>query len=259
MSLFDTTHRASVFSLWRYPVKSMQGVTCASLQLGPHGVDGDRRFGVYDTSTHTVLSAKRAGTLLQAFAELTANGVRVTLPDGTQLSEGPELDEILSHWLQRPVRVVDASSFDVATFEAQADDEHDDSESVHWQGKPGSFVDESPLHLLTTSDLASLGAERPDLAWDVRRFRPNIVVDTDVTPIGPLETGQRLRIGDVVIEVTKGCTRCVMTTRPQPSNLERELDILRHVAREHDDVVGVRARVVTPGTITVGDVVRTLD
>jgi MOSC domain-containing protein YiiM len=50
-----------------------------------------------------------------------------------------------------------------------------------------------------------------------------------------------------------------MTTRPQPSNLERELDILRHVAREHDDVVGVRARVVTPGTITVGDVVRTLD
>ena len=57
----------------------------------------------------------------------------------------------------------------------------------------------------------------------------------------------------------KGCTRCVMTTRPQPEGLDRELDILRHTIRFHDNTVGLRAWVVHAGTVRVGDEVHLVD
>jgi hypothetical protein len=44
-----------------------------------------------------------------------------------------------------------------------------------------------------------------------------------------------------------------MTTRPQREDLERQLDILRHVIKEHDNTVGERANVVRPGVVRVGD------
>ncbi len=242
-----------VVALWRYPVKSMGGDAHEELEFGASGVLGDRAFGVFDREAGTVLSAKREGRLLGARAALAPDGLVVTLPDGRAYERGAALDEALSSWLDRPVGVVEAATFGPATFEIPEDFEHDESALVTWEGVAGSFVDESPLHLLTLSDLARLGEERPDLHWDVRRFRPNVVVD-DVT-LGILSPGRRLRFGGVEVEVTKGCSRCVMTTRPQPGGLERELDVLRHVARHHAGDLGVRARVVSCGRASVGDAV----
>jgi uncharacterized protein YcbX len=71
----------------------------------------------------------------------------------------------------------------------------------------------------------------------------------------PLDIGSRVTIGACEVDVHKGCARCVMTTRAQPGALDRELDILRHVARHHDNTVGVRARVVRTGTLRLGDLV----
>lgn len=241
-----------VVALWRYPVKSMGGVAHEGLVVAASGVVGDRGFGVLDRASGTVLSAKREGRLLEARAALVADDLVVTLPDGREYGRGPALDEALSHWLGRPVGVVEAASFGTGTFECPEDFEHDDSALLRWEGVAGSFVDESPLHLLTLGDLARLREERPDLHWDVRRFRPNVVLDG---ARGELEPGRRLRLGAVEVEVTVGCSRCVMTTRPQPGGLERELDVLRHVARNHDNVVGVRARVIRPGRLRVGDAV----
>jgi hypothetical protein len=50
-----------------------------------------------------------------------------------------------------------------------------------------------------------------------------------------------------------------MTTRAQPEGLDRELDILRHAIRFHDNTVGLRAWVVHAGTVRVGDEVRLID
>jgi uncharacterized protein YcbX len=68
--------------------------------------------------------------------------------------------------------------------------------------------------------------------------------------------GQRILVGEVELEVEKGCTRCVMTTRAQPGGIEQQLDILRHVIRAHGNQVGFRASVVREGTVRVGDTVR---
>jgi hypothetical protein len=242
-----------VSSLWCYPVKSMQGEERDELIFDVDGVAGDRQYGVFDETSRTVLSAKREGRLFDAVAILRDEELSVTLPGGRSYEPGAPLDEALTHWLGRPVRLVEASTFGGATFESQSDFERDDSESETWDGPPGSFVDDSPLHLLTSLDLAALANERPELQWDVRRFRPNVVLEPAVANPSPLAIGSRVTLGECEVFVHKGCKRCVMTTRAQPGALDRELDILRHVARHHENIVGVRAEVVRSGAVHVGD------
>ena len=257
MSMNDGSRSAQVGSLWRYPVKSMRGESCSELRFESGGVSGDRSFGVLDLRSGTVVSAKREGRLLGTVANLSSGELVVELPDGQILGRGEFLDECLSRWLERPVKLIDAANFGAATYECPEDYERDDSALVQWEGPIGSFVDESPLHLLTTVDLERLARERPDLQWSARRFRPNVVINVAPNSLGSMEPGQRLRLGEVEVEILKGCTRCVMTTRPQPDSLDRQLDILRHVSKAHNNVVGVRAKVVRAGPVRVGDQVTT--
>lgn len=168
-----------VTALWRYPVKSMQGESLAALDLVAHGVDGDRSFGVLDIGSGTVVSAKRDGRLLEASARLLQDGLHVRLPGRGDLCPGRDLDADIESWLGRPARLIRSAEHGPATYEAQSDFERDNSETVQWNGPDGSFVDSSPVHLLATADLAELTRERPELQWDVRRFRPNVVVEAD--------------------------------------------------------------------------------
>jgi uncharacterized protein YcbX len=254
-----------VAALWRYPVKSMQGESPDEVELGVNGVAGDRSFGVLDLDSGSVLSAKREGRLLEATARLAGASVLVGLPGAREIGPGAELDEHLSQWLGRRSRLVDAAGHPSATFEAPADFERDDSELVSWTGPSGSFADSSPVHLLTLTDLAQLARERPELQWDVRRFRPNVVVDDagGALPIGrdglaTASRGDRIALGAAQVEVEKPCSRCVMTTRVQPGGLERQLDVLRHVIAAHETNIGLLAEVVRGGTVRVGDEVKVL-
>lgn len=249
---------ATVSSLWRYPVKSMQGERVRELSFDASGVVGDRAYGVVNRESGTVLSAKREGRLLEAAANYRSGVLVVTLPSGEEFRQGTRLDSELSSWLGYRVALVIAATFGVATFESPEDFERDDSPVVSWEGTGGRFVDESPLHLLTSSELDRLSRERPELTWDVRRFRPNILVDDggrslDTSP------PRCLQLGEVVIDITKPCSRCVMTTRPQPGGLDRELDVLRHVSRHQDGNVGTRASVARSGVVREGDEVRILE
>lgn len=250
---------ATVKALWRYPVKSMRGEAEASLHVGWRGVERDRAYGVLDENSGTVISAKREGRLLHAAASLRSGELSVRLPDGEEFEPGARLNERLSTWLERPVRLIEAVNHGAATYESQEDFERDESPSLTWEGRDGSFVDESSLHLLTTGDLAMLERERPDLQWDVGRFRPNVIIESDATSLAMATPGRRFRLGDVDIEIESGCSRCVMTTRSQPGNLDRQLDVLRHVAKVHDGELGVRAKVHRVGVIGVGDSVTELE
>ena len=65
-----------------------------------------------------------------------------------------------------------------------------------------------------------------------------------------------MTIGDVVLDVYKACTRCVMTTRAQPGGLDRQLDVLRTINRGHSKKLGVYGRPRGHGELRVGDPVR---
>ncbi len=241
--------------LWRYPVKSMQGEALNHLDVGDFGVAGDRHYGVLDLASGTIVSAKRDGRLLQARSLLAGPEVVIKLPNGeTVFGTGPGTDKALSDWLEKPVRLLEAQPGGRATFESQADYEDDASVSETWQGPPGSFVDSSGMHLVTTSTLRALGGERPDLAWVIARFRPNVLLETEEEGCVELGWGERtLRLGSAELAVRKPCSRCVMTTRPQPGGIERQLDILRHVTSHYETNLGILLRSVKPGRVEIGD------
>ena len=240
-----------LIGLWRYPVKSMQGEALETAEVLAHGISGDRRYGVQATESGRILSAKREGRLLTASA--TGAG-HIVLPTGESLDgPGDATDAALSAWLQRPVRLVEASGERIPTFESQLDAADDASESVTWQGRPDAFVDSSPIHVLTTATLRAVAAQRPDIDWRLARFRPNLVVDTPGDErVEDGWVGRRCSVGVVELEIIKPCERCVMVTRRQPGGLERQLGVLTHLARVSGSTLGVLARVVRIGTVSVG-------
>jgi uncharacterized protein YcbX len=131
-----------------------------------------------------------------------------------------------------------------------------------------SFADGFPLLLATEESLAELnrlirdGADHsPEGALPITRFRPNVVVAG--APAWAEDRWRRLRIGDAVFRVVKGCDRCVLTT-VDPDTAERGKEPLRTLARHRRWAgkvwFGVNLIPDTPGvTIHAGDPVQILE
>ena len=103
-----------------------------------------------------------------------------------------------------------------------------------------AYVDEAHLHLVTAEELTG---------WDPRRFRANVVVSGRAS-LDDL-VGGRLRLGSVVVEVDKRTKRCAMPTMAQPG-IDKDIGVLRTLARDRDLRLGVYAHVVSPGRLDVG-------
>ncbi len=243
----------SVSALWRYPVKSLRGEPLEYAAIGPDGIPGDRGVALVDEESGRVLSGKSVQSLLSARAVARPGGPVVCLPDGRAVPfDDPAAAEVLSEWLGRRVKLArQPGGQHQPLIEAEEDQV--------FLGRAGGFHDGHPVHILTTATLMHLKSLHPDGEWDARRFRPNIVIDAEAA--GPVEQewiGRTVAIGDVRLEITKACTRCVMTTVAQDELLD-DPQILRTVAREQDNVVGVEATVREPGTVELGDAVMVLD
>ena len=235
-----------VVSVWRYPVKSMQGEPLETADVSELGIAGDRQWALVDTSTGLALTARRVPELLFATPRLVHSAqVEVELPDGTVTAD----DRTLSDWLDRPVHLTRAASERAGRYEIAADFEDEaGSEWFQWDGPVGTFHDSgrTRVSLLSTGSIGD---------WDRRRFRGNVIVDAEGVGAENELVGQRIRIGSVTLDVTKPIDRCVMTTRPQPGGIERDLDVLRTINAERQTWLGVGTLVVTPGQLSVGDAV----
>jgi MOSC domain-containing protein len=264
----------SVVALWRYPVKSMMGEELNAGEVTERGLVGDRQFAIVDRSTGKVAGAKNPrkwGNFFDfraAYVEPPQRGskltaVRLTLPDGTVVtSDQPDLTQILSKALGRDVAFVEArgnGESSVGTAEEYWPDMEglDYRDTVtEWELPAGTFFDLAVVHLLTTATIDRLRVLYPEGRFEVRRFRPNIVVST-----GPAEQGfaendwidRTVAIGDEVrLRITGPCPRCVMTTLPQ-GDLPKDAGILRAAAQHNQANVGVYADVVAGGAIRRGD------
>ncbi len=118
-------------------------------------------------------------------------------------------------------------------MEGLAQRERVTDEHMHCQ----TFFDIAVTHLLTTSTIGRLRELYPEGRFEVRRFRPNIVVESASSSeekkdfIENLWVGKKLTIGeDIIMEVSGPCTRCVMTILPQ-GDLPKDLGILHTVAK----------------------------
>jgi uncharacterized protein YcbX len=98
------------------------------------------------------------------------------------------------------------------------------------------------VHVLTTATLDRLRELYPHGRFELRRFRPNLVVDVADEGSDFVENGcvgRTLVLGDGVrLHISGPCPRCVMTTLAQ-ADLPKDPGILRTAARYNQANVGV--------------------
>jgi uncharacterized protein len=268
-----------VQELFRYPVKSMLGERLREVDIGAHGVIGDRAYALREVNGR-VVTAKKWANMFAFCARYDApptpgalGPLRITLPAGQTIhAQDPDASAVLSAVLGRPVVLERAQSdqrhraeIDPATVFGDVPVEQ--VKPGHTAATlpdtfalpPGTFFDSASMHVVASGTLAHLRALTGDDAQlDPRRFRPNIVVETapghegfveDDWLEGTLEVG-----GSVRIVQLRPALRCVMTTHRQ-ADLVRDMRILRTAAQHHHNHVGVFAAIDTPGTVRTGDAV----
>ena len=267
------TDTGMVVSIWRYPVKSMLGEELNSSYVTERGLIGDRAYALIGQKTGKVASAKNPKKWGKLFdfrsvfidpPQVVENipSVRITFPDGTHIfSDQNNIDYTLSKVLDQDVRLMRASLERPSYEEYWPDiDGLAQREKVTDETMPSqTFFDLAVIHLLTTSTINRLRELYPEGRFEVRRFRPNIVIESasgEKDFIENLWMGKKIMIGeDIVLRVTGPCTRCVMTTLSQ-GDLPKDLGILRTIARYNKVNAGVYASVQRGGTIRRGDLVR---
>jgi uncharacterized protein len=241
-----------IAGIYRYPVKSLQGEGLAAGVLTEQGLRGDRRWGLVDVDTGRVLSAKTEPLLMQATAYTDGEVVRIRLPEGELFAPGPEADAALSAWLGRPVRLENAAATE-GRFEMNVDNVDDASPVIELPCPPGTFFDAAPVHLLTTASVRAMQQREPASAWNVRRFRPTLLIEAAADGFAEDEwIGGTVRVGGAELAVFAPTVRCRMTVHEQPG-IERDLGVITAVNRDHGGNLGVYAVVRTPGRVAVGD------
>ncbi len=261
----------SVVSLWRYPIKSMMGEELNASHVTEHGLLGDRTRALVDQTTGKVASAKNPrkwGVLFDfraSFVDPPKPGqplpdIRISLPDGrVVMAELPGADDVLSDALGAQVLLMTSSSLEKPTYEEYWPDidGRANREKVTDESMPAhTFFDGASVHLLTTATTDRLRELYPEGRFEVRRFRPNLVIE----PSQPVKdfvengwVGRMLRVGEEVrLKVITSCSRCVMTTLAQ-GDLPRDLGVLRTAARYNKVKVGVYASVERGGIIKRAD------
>ena len=225
-------------AIFRYPVKSMAGVSLDRVDLGWHGLNGDRRFAfrrVADQGGFPWLSASRLPQLLlykpigqaETDKELPTH---VRTPHGAELALlSDELQNEISQRLGSPVQLM--------------------------QLKHGMF-DEAPVSIINLATIRGVEreAERP---LEVLRFRPNIVVESlHAEPFAEDQwVGKTLRFGSgddgPSVSITLRDLRCVMLNL-DPETAEADPRVMKAAIRLNANHAGVYATVTRTGELQLG-------
>lgn len=231
----------TVAALHRYPVKSMAGERLEEAELRWTGIGGDRQYGVYradDASGFPWLSARDLSRLVEfrpAFhdpADPRRSRLDVHTPEGEALDVAdPALLRRLERETGEALRLL--------------------------QTRRGAY-DAMPVSVVTTATHAAIDATH-GAPVDPRRFRSNVIVDSDVREgewcggvlqFGDADDAPRLMLGNPI-------PRCALITI-DPVTATRDPAVMRTVAQGFGNLVGAYGSTARAGTIRVGDPVRRL-
>jgi hypothetical protein len=247
---------ARIAEIWRYPVKSMLGEQLDHADVGPGGIQGDRRWAVVDAESGVSLSAKRYADLLRCRAWTSDGDVMVELPDGRELpASSRDVGLALSDLLGRQVTTRSAETMATIQHEFPTAVTEGRGEPFLYEPKTEAFFDSVPLHLLTTATLKKLQQLLPASAIHRARFRPNFLVDIDT--IGFIENdwvNKDVTLGSLRCHVIDHTRRCIMVAHAQ-GDLPRDMQVIRTVLRENDARAGVALKALHTGIVRKGDAV----
>jgi uncharacterized protein YcbX len=232
-----------VRTLYRYPVKSLGGASVSELTPSLRGFVDDRRWMLIDERGRFIsqrslpgLARFRArldgvdtlvfetvnGEVLGEVAGARPSGegnVTVTVWDDTfpaRLVEHPDIPAIARKLGLPGARLVYMNE----EVRRPVD------ERYAKVGEEVSFADGYPYLITTTASLDDL-SEKAEEALDERRFRPNIIVETE-TPFEE-DHWRQLNIGNHHFRVPKPCARCIMVTH-EPDTGDRNPRVLAELA-----------------------------
>ncbi len=235
-----------VKAVYRYPVKSMRGEQVEAAPLRWVGFAGDRRYSFAlsgSTNRFPWLTAKIFTSLLAYtpyFCEPDKpndSAVRVLTPQGEDWPvEAPELAGELSGLFQNPVFLLQVGR--------------------------GTF-DSAPVSIISTRTVDFI-AGQTGLPSDVRRFRPNLLVEAfeDKPFIEDDWIGSRVAFGPEDLDpenaprlrLDRPCERCVIVNH-DPDTLASNPAVLKFLGKTHQVNAAVYATIEALGTIREGDLI----
>jgi uncharacterized protein len=233
-------------AIFRYPVKSMAGESLDVAKLGWHGIEGDRRFAfrrATDKSNFPWLNASKLPELI-LFRPFAIDGSDVELPP--------------TH-----VRTPDGKEYELYSRELREDISSRFGSDVELMNLKAGVFDEASISVITRSTVQCIERESGrDI--DLRRFRPNVVIETPMEGIGaePFAedrwVGRTLMFGEgddyAAVKVYMKDERCRMINL-DPDTAERDVQVMRTVARLNKNYAGGYGTVVRAGELRVGQVV----
>jgi uncharacterized protein YcbX len=228
-----------VRELVRYPVKSMAGIAAESALLGWHGLDGDRRLAfrrVDDRSGFPWLTAGRCPQLV------------AYRPFG--------LDESSGEPLPTHVCTPGGAEIELRSIELQSEIAQLSGHNVELMQLKHGIFDDASVSVINLATIAGIGRAM-DVELDRRRFRANIVLETDDT--APFRedawVGGTLVFGDseptAAVSVTARDVRCMMINL-DPDTGKQDPRVMKAVVGLNANQAGVYGTVVRAGAIRVG-------
>lgn len=244
------------------PIKALAIEERDRIELGPLGVEDDRRFCIVD-SEGRMLNAKRVHQFV-AIRPRSADGMRhltLAMPDGTEIAGDVDLGAPITVSIYRRhvrARIVDGPFADALSSLAGRP-----VRLVRFDD-PGEGVDRAGEHagatLLSEGSLSAIAtAAGVDGPVDPRRFRMLIGIADVPAHAEDSWIGSRVRVGSAVVIPEGNVGRCAVTTL-DPDTGTSDLDTLAALGRYRSAQVtteplafGVWASVAEPGLVRVGD------
>lgn len=236
------TRVGRIVEIWRYPVSSLGGERLEQAELDGEGIAGDRLWGLAERDGGEVARPER-----RRWRPVAGLGGR-TGPGGIEIGEEE------AGWL--PIDSPAAATLASARLGFPVEPRRHVPFGEAKAGRVAPRYRRSHLHLLTSASLRRLAALLPETARvDVRRFRPNLVVETEpgVEGFAELElVGRTLSVGAARLLVSEPCKRCAFTTLAQPG-LPLDPAVLQTIARAAGGSFGALCQIETPAPIGLGD------
>jgi len=261
-----STSEISLTGLHIYPVKSCAGIDLQTSDLDGMGLRYDRRWMIVDNAgkmltqrTHPQLALIETG-IREGQLTLSSFGMDAfAVPHcdaHTPRMKATVWNDTVNAWhIQAADQWLEQAVGETCHLVQIPDDEVRTCDQTY--AKPDDhtgFTDGFPLLLISQASLDDLN-NRLDQPVEMRRFRPNLVVDgCDAYA----EDGwSEIRIGDIVMRVVKPCSRCPIPTVDPDTGEVSSGEPLQTLAtyREKDGEVFFGQNVIhdAPGKLRVGD------
>ncbi|HMJ25259.1 MAG TPA: MOSC domain-containing protein [Pyrinomonadaceae bacterium] len=227
----------------------MAGELLDVARLGWHGIEGDRRLAfrrLNDKSGFPWLQASKLPQLLL---------YKPFCLDSNANSKNGEL-------LPTHVRTPDGKEYELRSDELREEVSSRYGSDVELMNLRSGIFDEASVSVISLGTVHGVAREsgRGVDRCDLRRFRPNVVIETDsAEPFAEDRwVGRTLMFGEgnsgPAVRVTMRDERCVIVYL-DPDTAEKDSEVMKTVVRMNENYAGVYGTVVKAGELRVGQVV----